>query len=215
MRRLLALFSFYAALAILPATASAPPTVGTIVSRMEAVRSGLRSYSVPITISGSVRNGLISVHFTMIGTEYFKAPDREALRMTKVPKIASGFKNTIASIPPSAAWPELYVMRVEGSQAYGSGRAFVLTGTPRKAGNVSSVTMLVDTSSYMLDAITYAYKNGSSLGFAMQHGTNPYGLPAAAAVTAHFPEYRGTANIVYGTYATNVSLPDSVFATGQ
>jgi hypothetical protein len=215
MRRLLALFSFYAALGVLPAGAGAPPTVSTIVARMQAARSGLHSYSVPVTMSGSVRNGLLSVHFTMMGTEYFKAPDREALRMTQVPKIAAGFKNTIASIPPPAAWPEIYVLRVQGSQTYGSARVYVLAGTPRAGGNVASVTMLVDASTYALDSIAYAYKNGSNLGFQLQHGANPYRLPTGAAVSAHFPSYRGTATVVYGNYATNVPVPDSVFTAGQ
>ncbi len=182
---------------------------------METARGGLNSYRVPVTMSGSVRNGLISVHFTMKGTEYFKAPDRDALRMTQVPKMASGFKNTIVSIPPPAAWPEIYAMSVTGSETYGSDRVFVLSGTPRKGGNVTSVTMLVDASTYALDAISYAYKNGSSLGFQLQHGGNPYRLPTGAAVSAHFPSYRGTANVTYGAYATNVPIPESVFETGQ
>ena len=215
MRRSLSFLAVAAAYAVAPAAASAPPSVAAIVARMEAARSGLSSYRVPVTMSGSVRNGLISVHFTMKGTEYFKAPDRDALRMTQVPKIASGFKNTIVSIPPPAAWPEIYTMRVSGSQTYGSDRVFVLTGTPRKGGNVSSVTMLVDSTTYALDAITYAYKNGSNLGFQLQHGGNPYRLPTGAAVSAHFPSYRGTASVVYGEYATNVPIPESVFQTGQ
>ncbi len=106
-------------------------------------------------------------------------------------------------------------MRVTGSETYGSELVFVLSGTPRKGGNVTSVTMLVDASTYALDAISYAYKNGSSLGFQLQHGGNPYRLPTGAAVSAHFPSYRGTANVTYGAYATNVPIPESVFETGQ
>jgi hypothetical protein len=215
MRRYLSFLAIVAACAVAQAAVGAPPSVAAIVERMEAARSGLTSYRVPVTMSGSVRNGLISVHFTMKGTEYFKAPDRDALRMTQVPKMASGFKNTIVSIPPPAAWPEMYTMRVSGTQNYGSDRVFVLTGTPRKDGNVSTVTMLVNASTYALDAITYAYKNGSNLGFQLQHGGNPYRLPIGAAVSAHFPSYRGTANVVYGAYATNVPIPESVFQSGQ
>jgi hypothetical protein len=215
MRRSFSLCTIVAVLAVAPASAAAPPSVAAIVARMEAARSGLTSYRVPVTMSGSVRNGLISVHFTMKGTEYFKAPDRDALRMTQVPKMASGFKNTIVSIPPPAAWPEIYTMRVSGSETYGSDRVFILTGTPRKGGNVTSVTMLVNSSTYALDTISYAYKNGSNLGFQLQHGNNPYRLPVGAAVSAHFPSYRGTANVVYGAYTTNVPIPESVFEPGQ
>jgi hypothetical protein len=214
MRRSLTLLAIVGILAAAPAAASTP-SVASIVARMEAARRGLTSYRVPVTMSGSVRNGLLSLHFTMKGTEYFKAPDRDALRMTQVPKMASGFKNTIVSIPPPAAWPEMYAMRVSGSQMYGSDRVFVLNGTPRKGGNVTSVTMLVNASTYALDAVSYAYKNGSNLGFQLQHGNNPYRLPTGAAVSAHFPAYRGSANVVYGAYATNVAIPDSVFQDGQ
>jgi hypothetical protein len=215
MRRSLSLLLLAAVLAAVPAAANAPPSVAAIVARMEAARSGLRSYRVPVTMSGRVHNGLISVHFTMKGTEYFKAPDRDALRMTQVPKMASGFKNTIVSIPPPAAWPEIYTMRVTGSQSYGSDRVFALTGTPKKGGNVASVTMLVNSATYALDAISYAYKNGSTLAFQLQHGANPYRLPSGAAVSAHFPSYRGSANVTYGAYATNVAIPESVFQSGQ
>jgi hypothetical protein len=215
MQRFLTLLAIFATLAVAPKTSSAPPSVSAIVARMEAARSGLSSYRVPVTMSGSVRNGIISVHFTMKGTEYFKAPDRDALRMTQVPKMASGFKNTIVSIPPPAAWPEIYTMSASGTQTYGSDRVFVLTGTPRKGGNVSSVMMLVNASTYALEAISYAYKNGSNLRFQLQHGDNPYRLPTGAAVSAHFPSYRGTATVTYGDYATNVPIPESVFQTGQ
>jgi hypothetical protein len=215
MRRSLFLLTIVAVLVVAPAMAGAPPSVAAIVARMEAARGGLKSYRVPVTMSGRVHNGLISVHFTMKGTEYFKAPDRDALRMTQVPKMASGFKNTIVSIPPPAAWPEIYAMRVSGSETYGSNRVFVLTGTPRKGGNVTSVTMLVNSSTYALDAISYGYKNGSTLGFQLQHGNNPYRLPTGAAVSAHFPSYRGNADVIYGAYATNVAIPESVFQAGQ
>jgi hypothetical protein len=215
MRRLLALFSFCSALAALPAAAAAPPNVTTIIARMEKARSGLTSYQVPVTMSGSVRDGLIAVHFRMKGMEYFKAPDREALRMTQVPKIASGFKNTIASIPPPGAWPEIYTMSVQSVQGSGTNRVYVLSGIPRKGGNVTSVTMQVDGTTFARDAISYAYKNGSNLAFQLQHGGNPYRLPTGAAVSAHFPQYHGSANVVYGTYQTNVAVPDSVFAAGQ
>jgi hypothetical protein len=212
MRRLLTFLSIFPLLSSAPpAAASSLPPVGAIVARAQAARGGLASYVVPVTMSGSVRNGLISAHFTMSGTEYFKAPDRDALRMTKVPKIASGFKNTIVSMPPPAAWPSIYALRVRGVQSYGSEHVFVLNGTPRKQGNVASITLSVDASSYALDAVTYAYRNGSNLTFQFEHGGNRYQLPTGAAVSAHFPEYRGSATVQYGTYQTNVPVPDSVF----
>jgi len=74
---------------------------------------------------------------------------------------------------------------------------------------------LVDASTYAVDSISYGYKNGSTLAFALQQGANPYRLPAGAAVSAHFPAYRGSATVVYGAYRTNVQVPDSVFQAGQ
>ena len=64
-------------------TASPVPTLdaGNILQRSESRWQGLTSYQVPVTISGSVRVAFVSVPFKMTGTQYYQAPDEQALHL--------------------------------------------------------------------------------------------------------------------------------------
>jgi hypothetical protein len=201
------------ALALIGAAPSpAPaPTVTTVLQGVASARKGLTSYIVPVSMRGSVHVKIVSVPFGIHGTEYFQAPDKQALHMVDVPKMASGFSNMVGTLGTPSTWPTTYVITLQGTKTYAGRQDDVLIGVPRKSGNVKNVTVLVNPQTYAIDSADFAYTNGSSVSLTLAYGGNPYNLPSSANVTASFPGYKGGAAITYGTYQTNVPVPATAF----
>src|SRR5271154_825725 len=86
-----------AALFTLPAAGATPPPtlhgVAAVIAGMQSQWQNLKSYQVPVTLSGSVRASFISVPFTIQGNEYYRAPDQQALHLASAPAIAQQFQN--------------------------------------------------------------------------------------------------------------------------
>jgi outer membrane lipoprotein-sorting protein len=178
-----------------------------------AGRHELHSYQVPVTIRGSVRVSFFSVPIAMDGTEYFKAPDKDAMHLNNVPSAAKSFSNTMNAMGTPQTWESTYDITLQGTALHRSHAAYVLVGTPRRPGNVKTVTMWVNARTFAIESVAFAYANGSALGLEFSHhGLSPYHLPTSIAVSAHFPGYSGQATILYGTYQLNVAIPDSAFA---
>lgn len=187
-------------------------TSGAVLAAIQKSWTGLRSYQVPLTMTGSVKVSFISLPFNMTGTEYYKAPDKQALRMNDVPKLAQQFANQVGSLGPPETWPQTYTITLRGREPYQKHVAYVLVGVPKAGGNVKDVTLWVDAKSLAIDDVRFAYKNGAKLHLTLTHrSSNRYNLPQTATIEATFPGYGGNATIAYGTYRTNVPVPDAVF----
>jgi hypothetical protein len=209
----LLLVALGAAPAPTPTPEGTPQNAADVLARAVANRQELHSYQVPLTITGKVRVSILSVPIAMDGTEYFKAPDKEATHLNNVPSAAKSFSNTINSMGTPQTWEATYDIVLQGTGTHRNHTAYVLTGTPRHPGNVKTVTMWVNAKTYAMEAVSFAYNNGSSLNLELSHhGLSPYHLPTGVAVDAHFPGYSGQAQIKYGPYQINVAVPDSVFA---
>jgi len=196
--------------------ASAPQTAEDVLSRAVANRHELHSYQVSVNITGKVRASILAVPVAMDGTEYFKAPDKEAMHLNNVPSLAKAFSNTVNTMGTPQTWEATYDIVLQGTAAHRNHTSYVLVGTPKHPGNVKTVTMWVNTKTYAIVGAAFAYNNGSSLGLEFSHhGLSPYHLPTSIAVSAHFPGYSGDATIAYGPYQINVAVPDSVFAPQQ
>ncbi len=192
--------------------APATPAIGDILQAIGNAREGLTSYIVPVTMHGSVHVKIVSVPFSMRGTEYYQAPDKQALHMVDVPKMASGFSNMVGSLGTPSTWPQTYAISLQGTKAYAGRQDYELVGVPRKGGNVKNVTVLVNPNTSAIDTAAFAYNNGSSVSLTLTYGSNSYNLPVSANVNAHFPDYSGGATIDYAGYQTNVPVPASAFA---
>lgn len=202
------------------AAVSATPTPGVpdaaaILQRSESRWQGLNSYQVPVTVSGSVRVAFISVPFKMTGTQYYQAPDQQALHLDNPPSYARGFGNTLATLGTPQTWLRDYSIASPVTQPHGHHAAYVLTGTPKRQSRVKSMTMWISATTYAIESIIFAYTNGASLTVAFQrhHGVSQFHLARSATVVAKFPSYSGNARIVYGEYQLNQPIPASVFAS--
>lgn len=201
------------ALGAAPSPAPSPENADDVLARAVANRHELHSYQVAVNITGSVRVSIMSVPVAMNGTEYFKAPDKEAMHLNNVPSLAKSFSNTVNTMGTPQTWEATYDITLQGTTSHRNHDAYVLVGTPKHSGNVKSMTMWVNVHTYAIEGVTFAYVNGSSLGLEFSHhGLSPYHLPTKITVSAHFPGYSGQALIAYGPYQINVAVPDSVFA---
>jgi hypothetical protein len=198
------------------ATTSPAPTLdaATILQRSESQWKGLSSYQVPVTISGSVRVAFVSVPFKMTGTQYYQAPDQQALHLDNPPSYARGLGNTLSTIGTPQTWLRDYAIAQPVSQPHGRHTSYVLTGTPKRESRVKTMTMWISVTTYGIESIIFSYTNGASLTVAFQrhHGLTQYHLSRSATIVAKFPSYSGNARIVYGDYLLNQPIPATVFA---
>jgi outer membrane lipoprotein-sorting protein len=199
-------------------TATAPPTptldAGNILQRSESRWQGLSSYQVPVTISGSVRVAFVSVPFKMAGTQYYQAPDEQALHLDNPPSYARGLGNTLSTIGTPQTWLRDYAIAQPVTQPHGHHTAYVLTGSPKRESRIKTMTMWISATTYGIESIIFSYTNGASLTITFQrrHGATQYHLPRSATIVAKFPSYSGNAQIVYGDYRLNQPIPATVFA---
>lgn len=212
---------FALALIIVAATAATPapppatiPDAATILQRSESAWHGLDSYQVPVTVAGSVRVAFISVPVHMTGTQYYKAPDEQALHLNNPPSYARGLGDTLSTMGTPQTWLRDYAIALPKTQPHGHHTAYVLVGTPKKQGSrVKTMTMSVSATTYAIESITFGYTNGATLVVTFLHhpGLTQYHLARVATVAAHFPQYSGNATITYGTYTLNQPIPAAVF----
>jgi outer membrane lipoprotein-sorting protein len=196
-----------------PASPTAPPDAPTILQRSQSRWQGLESYQVPVTIGGSVRVAFISVPFKMTGTQYYQAPDLQALHFNNPPSYARGLGNTLSTIGTPQTWLRDYDIATPVTQPRGHHTAYVLTGTPKRSSRVKTMTISFSSTTYGIESVAFAYTNGASLviDFHRHHGVTQYHLPRSATVVAKFPSYSGNATITYGDYQLNQPIPSSVF----
>lgn len=199
-----------------PQTPPATPTARStseVVAGMQGFWKTLKSYQVPLTLRGGVKVSFITVPFEAQGTEYYRAPNLQAIHLDTAPTIAKSFQTTIADMGSPQTWPLDYTMSLKGTQTNRGHLAYLLVGTPKKQGStIKNVTMWVAVKTFALETVAFSYVNGSSLDLDFSHhGASPYHLPTHVTVNAKFPSYSGSAQIIYGTYQINVPIPDSVF----
>ncbi|MGC2635154.1 MAG: hypothetical protein WA215_13215 [Candidatus Cybelea sp.] len=169
-------------------------------------------YQVPVAISGSVRVAFVSVPFKMTGTQYYQAPDEQALHLDNPPSYARGLGNTLSTIGMPQTWLRDYAIAQPVSQPHGHHTAYVLTGAPKRESRIKTMTMWISATTYGIESIIFVYTNGASLTVTFQrhHGVTQYHLPRSATMVAKFPSYSGSAQIVYGAYRLNQPIPATV-----
>ncbi|MGA2760679.1 MAG: hypothetical protein ABSF08_10220, partial [Candidatus Cybelea sp.] len=174
-------------------TATAPPAptldAAAILQRSQSRWQGLSSYQVPVAIGGRVRVAFVSVPFKMTGTQYYQAPDEQALHLDNPPSYARGLGNTLSTIGTPQTWLRDYAIAQPVSQPHGHHTSYVLTGTPKRESRIKTMTMWISATTYGIESIIFSYTNGAALTVTFQrhHGVTQYHLPHSATIVAKFP----------------------------
>jgi hypothetical protein len=187
-------------------------TVPQILAHMSANTAGLQTYQVPVKIDAKIYK-VIAIPVSMSGTRYFKAPDKEALKMNTVPSAAKAFQNVYASLGTPATWPATYDI-TECSPTVLSGRpVYQLRAVYKRQANVDHILLDVDASTFDPLEARWYYTNGASImmNIEEQPVAGRFRLPAHEMLSVTFPQYRGQADVHYGSYVTNTQIPESIF----
>lgn len=207
------LLALAGALSTATPASNASPDAATILQHSQSAWHGLSSYQVPVTISGSVHVAIISLPVHMSGTQYYQAPDQQALHINNPPRLASGLGDSLSTMGTPQTWLNDYTIAAPTTQPHGHHNSYVLVGTPKRQSRVKTMTMYVSATTFAIEGVTFSYTNGATLQvtFEHHHGVSEYHLARSAKVVAHFPSYSGQATIVYGTYQINQPIPATVF----
>jgi outer membrane lipoprotein-sorting protein len=204
-----------------PGVQTSAPTVAEILSRMAANTKGLTSYAVPFHIDAHVKKSFISVRVPMDGTRYFKVPDKSALKMTNVPSVAKDFKEIYSWLGTPQTWPSIYDIVLRPTSAFG---VFELSATYKPGAKVhplldkaadstvDHILLTVDKQTYDPVRAAWIYRNGSTIVMNItMAAVASYRLPQRESVDMSLPGHHVTALVTFGTYQTNISIPDSTF----
>ena len=213
MSRFTSLLLLAACLGAAAPTPTPSPDAAAIIRRSQSAWQGLTSYQVPVTVNAHVRVSIISLPVNMTGTQYYQAPDRQALHLDNPPSFARGLGDTLSTMGTPQTWLRDYTISSPAVQPRGRHTAYVLTGTPKRTDSrVKTMTLEFSTATYVIENVNFAYTNGATLLVTFSHHhVSQYHLARVATVTAKFPSYSGVATITYGNYQLNQPIPASVF----
>lgn len=196
-------------------SASAAPTVQSILERMTASRKDLNSFSVAIHFDITLHE-VVDVGLGLDGVQYYEQPDKEALIFNSVPVMAKDFQRLYPHIGTPQTWPVQYdISIVDASPS--DARAYGLKLVPKRPGNVDHVLLDVDKGTFAPTRSVWIYRNGASIDMDILNKlvTTKYTLPSIETVDISFPQYKAHAVAHFGDYTINRAIPESVWKNGS
>lgn len=166
----------------------------------------LRSYSVPIHIDVAVHK-LITFHFGLNGTVYYRRPGRLAATIHDVPeKYQRGF----AELGTPRTWPETYDMQVVGKDVVNGQCVYHLRGTPLEQNDVDY--LLADISDGApIKATWYLHGGGTIKSTFEMTNIGDYSMPKQQQLDIDAQGNKVHAQITYGDYDLNGQVSDALF----
>lgn len=207
------------AVAGIPLMAAAAGAVGTkldgneLLARSAKLNHWPESYTVALHFTVHVHRP-VSIRFGANALTYFKAPDKQALTITSLPRalgrLFSRNYSRLDTIPE--AWPSKYrVTTVTLSSGEGA-PAYHLDAVPTYAGDITHVTFdLLENELIPVGAVWF-YRDGSSVRLRVtSERVGAYVLPRHEEVTIAMPRYVLEASADAGRYDFDTPIPDGVF----
>lgn len=196
---------------------SANPSVTKIMKGMSANIAGISSFQVPVHIVVYGKKGIFSKRFKFEGSRYFKAPDRNALKVTSSGSkdIEDALVRAYALIDSPVTWEKTHKITLQGTGNVDGHHAYALFATTNRSGsNVDHLVLDIDTTTFDPVRARWFLKDGGTLTMHMRQAVvdGKYRLAKHDDIVFAFPSYHGTADVDYGTFAINVPVADSVFA---
>jgi hypothetical protein len=186
-----------------------PPTTAEVVARMSASEILPETYSVPVHISAKVHR-LITLHFGVDGTVYYKRPDHLALTMSRVP---SGFRKLFAELGNAQTWGSTYDMTFVDALGDGSREIYRLKGVPKQDGDVAEVLLDVSAMDFAAQRAQWVCHDGSTIDMTfVNEPAGGYELAKRAQADMVLSGWKIHAELEYGQYVLNESVADAVFS---
>ncbi|HYW53249.1 MAG TPA: hypothetical protein VE826_04715 [Dongiaceae bacterium] len=212
MRRALAVTTVVGAMGVSPALGgsatipSAASTASEVLARVNAHDARVESYAVPIHIDVRVKK-LLTFHFGLDGTQYFKRPSKLALDVPRVP--AQG-KKLFAELGTPLTWPQQYDLRLVGTN--GDRGPYRLEGVPKHGGDIARMVVDVDGDPAAPLHAQWWTTDGSTVDMRItEQAAGGYELPKHAEADLNVSGTKIHASIDYGAYVVNETIADAKF----
>jgi hypothetical protein len=202
-----------------PSTAKAAVSPQTIIGQQAARLKGLNSYQVPLDISTKIRLAFALVPVKLGGTQFFKSPGHVAVQVKQGRKEVAGLIKAIDSlaalqVPLKTSGFEIDPAKLKTVTNPDCSKDYELEGT---LGSASAVVFKVSTATYVIDEASLTYPDGGTLDAKYTYKTvkdtkNSYYMLATMTVAAKLQSYKGNADVSYGDYVLNGTIPTTVFA---
>jgi hypothetical protein len=193
--------------------ASAPGGGDAILRRAATANGALQSFTVPVHFDVSIHK-FISLRVGVDGTNFFRAPDQEALIVTKTPPVIGGaFRgnyNNLVTLPQ--VWPGRYKVQSVKILQRDDQQLFELFARPRAADDVDHVVFDVTRNGCEPVAAEWFYRDGSTIKVTITNApVGEYMLPSIETIVVSMPGNHFEATAHYGHYDLNAAVPRSIF----
>lgn len=180
-----------------------------VVQHLAEQNASLRSYTARIEFDVDL-HAFLSIHPTLHATYYYKRPDKAEVDFDTIPVFAEQFEHLYAALATPDKWPSIYDIRFTRPPV--PGKAYELTLTPKKIGNVDRILVSVEPDSFGVSRMEWRYKNHSFIIMQQTNGkVGDYLLPQGQVGDFSLPAYKAHVVAAYSDYRLNVAIPDSVF----
>jgi hypothetical protein len=157
-----------------------------------------------------------SFPFTKIalsGTSYFQAPNRLAVRFTKVPGYMSGLPKAYATLLNVGAWPQEYNAAMMLPQSVNGHTDLALQLTPKSAQSTDRGVALVNPTNWTVEQVNWDLSGGVTLTMTEAYtNVGSYRVPASQSLSVHTPYATADGNATLQNYALNVPIDTGIFA---
>ena len=215
--RLLGCVVFAVAVPVLAASGAASARGGLdgnrLLAQVAKVNRMPKTYAVPLHFVVRLHKP-VSLRLGVKATSYFRAPDKQALVLTSVPRVIGRlFSRKYAdldTIPQS--WPEHYDVRTVNRVQSNGVSAYRLDAVPKYTGDITHVTFDVAKPGLRPLGAAWYYKDGSTVRLAVvNQRVGGYVLPQREDVSVSMPRFALDATGDAGTYLLDAPIPDGVF----
>jgi hypothetical protein len=157
-----------------------------------------------------------SFPFTKIalsGTSYFQAPNRLAVRFTKVPGYMSGLPKAYATLLNVGAWPQEYNATMMSPQSMNGHTDLALQLTPKSSRSTDRGVVLVNPTNWTVEQVTWDLSGGVTLAMTEAYtNVGSYRVPASQSLSVHTPYATADGSATLQNYAFNVPIDNGIFA---
>jgi hypothetical protein len=194
--------------------ASAPGGGDALLRRAATANGALQSFTVPVHFDVMIHK-FISMRVGVDGTNFFRAPDEEALIVTKTPPLIGGaFRGNYTNLVTlPQVWPARYKVQRVRIIERDDQALFELFARPRAADDdVDHVIFDVTRNGCEPVAASWFYRDGSTIKVTIANApVGEYMLPSSETIVVSMPGNHFEATAHYGQYDLNAAVPQSVF----
>lgn len=213
-----AMFKILTALAISGLlTAGSPLGAAPVQNAQSVMTNVVKKARVPHSFQAATSLQLKQRNFpftkvALNGTSYFEAPNRMAVRFSKVPGYMSGLPKAYAKVLNVGAWPELYHVALGQPTNLNGHTDVTLELVPKDSQSTDRGVALVNPSDWTVEQVSWNLSGGIKLNMTEGYtNVGTYRVPANQALSIHTPYATVDGNGTLQNYALNVPINSQVF----